>query len=97
MNQFEHQWQKLTALARQAGDSRDLAAPFGFATRVVAQAAKAPAVSPWAVMERFALRGLMAAAVFSIAAVALNYANHTTEAVDDYTGTGAVVELLALS
>ena len=97
MNNFDHEWQKLTALARQAPDERDAALPPGFATRVAARAAAAPADSPWAVFERFALRGLVVAAAFGVAAIALNYSSLTSDPSDDYTTTDTVSELLDLS
>lgn len=96
MNRFETQWKTLTALARQAEDHRDLVPAYGFATRIAAQAMALPA-SPWAVLERFALRGLVAAAACSLAAVAFNYSSVSTETAEDYTGTDTVVELLGLS
>ena len=99
MKNFDHQWQKLTALARQAPDDRDAAAPLGFATRVAARAATAPAGSPWAAFERFALRGLVVAAVCSAAAIAFNYSLFSSDQADIYaTGTAdTVVELLDIS
>lgn len=97
MNRFDHQWQKLTTLARQADCNVDCSAPYGFATRVTTQAARLPAVSPWVLMERFALRGLFAAAAFSLVAVALTYTSRATESVEDYTGADTVVETLGLS
>jgi hypothetical protein len=97
MNRFDHQWQKLTALARQAPDDKDARAPLGFATRVAARAAAAPADSPWAVFERFALRGLVVAAAFGVAAVAFNYTALTSESSDDIASTDTVSELLDLS
>lgn len=71
MNQFDQQWQKLTALARQAPSS-DAQAPYGFATRLAATAMTAPAESAWAGFERYALRGLLAAATLCVAAIAFN-------------------------
>jgi hypothetical protein len=97
MNRFDHQWQKLTALARQTPDDRDTVAPLGFATRVAVRAASAPAGNPWAVFERFALRGLIVAATFGVVAIALNYAAFTSEPSDDYATTDTVSELLDLS
>ena len=97
MNRFDHQWQKLTALARQAPDDRDTALPPGFATRVAARVASTPAGNPWAVFERFALRGLVVAAAFGVAAMALNYSTFTSEPSDDYATTDTVSELLDLS
>jgi hypothetical protein len=97
MKRFDHQWQKLTALARQAGESRDTAAPYGFATRVATRAAAMPASAPWAAFERFALRGLVLAAVFGVAAVAFNYSTVTSEQTDAYAADDAVGEMLDLS
>ena len=71
MNKFDQQWQKLTALARQV-PVRDAQAPYGFATRMAATAMAAPAESAWAGFERYALRGLLAAATLGVAAVAFN-------------------------
>jgi hypothetical protein len=97
MNHPHSPWQKLTALARQAPDDRSAAAPYGFATRVVARVAAQPALSPWAVFERFALRGLMIAAAFGVAAIAFNYSTLTTEPSDDAAAIDPVAELLELS
>ncbi len=97
MNRFDHQWQKLTALARQVPAAPG-ELPYGFATRVAAQAAALPA-TPWMPLERFALRGLLAAAVCSVASVAFNFSDFSTEQADVYaTGTtDTVVELLDIS
>ena len=97
MNRFEHQWQKLTALARSAGEPRDTAAPYGFATRVATLAATAPVSAPWAPFERFALRGLMAAAALSLAAVVFNYTEIMSDSTDDLALTDTVGEMLDLS
>jgi hypothetical protein len=98
MSQFDQQWQKLTALARQAPADRDVALPPGFATRVAARAMTAPA-GPWFNLERLALRGLLAAAACCVAAVAYNFAELSSDQTDIYaTGTAdAVVELLDIS
>ena len=95
MNRFEHQWQKLTALARTARDERDLAAPYGFATRLVARAATVSA--PWAAFERFALRGLLVAAAFGVAAIAFNYSSLMSEQSDDSAATDTVGEMFDLT
>ena len=97
MNRFDHQWQKLTALARQAPADRSAIAPPGFATRVVARAAGLPPLSSWAAFEHFALRGLMVAAAFGLAAVAFTYYTLPSEGADDYAATDAVSEILDLS
>ena len=101
MNRFDHQWQKLIVAARQApADSAD-AAPYGFATRIAAQAAALPA-APWVSLERFALRALGLAALCSVAAVAFNFSTLTSDPADIYatgtTGTtDTVVDLLDIS
>jgi hypothetical protein len=46
MSQFDQQWQKLVTLARQAPDADGVQIPYGFATRLVAQATINP--TPWA-------------------------------------------------
>jgi hypothetical protein len=99
MSSFDHQWQRLTALARQAPTEGDVAVPAGFATRVAARAATLPSASPWLFLERFALRGLVVAAVCSVAAVAYNFSALSSDQTETY-ATGAsdtVVELLDLS
>jgi hypothetical protein len=97
MNRHDQQWQKLVALARQAPVDPG-ATPYGFATRVAAQAAMSPGI-PGVSLERFALRGLLVAAVCSVAAVAFNYSVFSTDQADVYaTGTtDTVVDLLDIS
>jgi hypothetical protein len=97
MNRSDHQWQKLTALARQAPAAPG-EPPYGFATRVAAQAVALPA-TPWLPLERFALRGLFLAGICSAAAAAFNFSTLTADQSDIYvTGTtDTVVELLDLS
>ena len=95
MNRFEHQWQKLTTLARSARDDRDAAAPYGFATRLAARAATVSA--PWAPFERFALRGLLVAGALSVVAVVFNYTEIMSDSTDDLALTDTVGEMLDLS
>lgn len=99
MNRFDHQWRKLTALARSAPGEPEAAAPSGFATRVAAQAAARPVGSLWLYLERFAFRGLVAAAACSLAAVALNLSELSLDQSDGYVGspTDSIVELLDIS
>lgn len=82
MNQFEHQWQRLIALARQI-PARETAVPAGFATRVTALASAAPLPNPWAVLERLAWRGFVAAAVCGVAAVAYSFSGLMPDGSDD--------------
>ncbi len=98
MNRFDHQWQKLIVAARQAPADPGAAAPYGFATRVAAQAVALPP-APWLSLERFAVRGLLLAAVCGVTAIAFNYSVFFTEQSDIYaTGTtDVVVDLLDIS
>ena len=97
MSSFDHQWRRLTALARQAPADRDTAVPPGFATRVAARAAALPAGTPWLSLERFALRGLIVAAAFGVAAMAFNFSSLLSDQGEDYASTDTVSELLDLS
>jgi hypothetical protein len=84
MSQFDHQWQRLTALARQAPADRDSAIPAGFATRVAARAsASGPTGGSWSMLERLAWRGFVAAAVCGVAAVAFNFSGLMPDDSDD--------------
>lgn len=84
MSQFDQQWQRLTALARQAPADRDPVVPAGFATRVVARAANAEPVSgSWAALERMAMRGLIAAMACCVAAVCFNYFGVSADLADE--------------
>lgn len=97
MKRFDQQWHSLTQLARQAGDARDVSAPYGFATRVAAQAAVLPPLTPWAAFERFALRGLLVAGAFGVAAIAFNFTASPSEPWEDYAGADIVAAVLDLS
>jgi hypothetical protein len=72
MNQQDRQWQKLVAAARRAGDDGEVAAPYGFATRVVAQALARPRpVGAW--IERYSWRALGISCLVAVIGVASNY------------------------
>ena len=60
MNDFDQKWQTCVAQARQAA-AREEAAPFGFATRVLACGRQPSEPSPETVWERFALGSLAGA------------------------------------
>jgi hypothetical protein len=71
-NDARQAWTRLTSVARRATDDRDDSAPFGFATRVVAQAmAQDRRVA--SLFDRFALRALGVACLLAVSSVALNY------------------------
>ena len=77
MSSFFHQWQKLTVAARQAPAEND-SAPYGFASRVTARAS-VPSTPPWMSLERFALRGFVAAAACCGGAFAFSFSGYAGE------------------
>ncbi|MEX2044510.1 MAG: hypothetical protein WD941_04090 [Opitutus sp.] len=67
-----HPWSRLTAAARTVRDERDLAAPYGFATRVTALARDGETrLLP--LFERFALRAVGVAGLLAVLSVVMNY------------------------
>lgn len=65
-------WQRLCRASRQSESGAASAAPYGFATRVVALAfERSPGVR--SVFERFALRAVAAACLLALASAGLNY------------------------
>lgn len=65
-------WPRLAAAARRMRDERDDAAPFGFATRVVALAIAGQRCTA-SLMDRFAWRALGIACLVALGSVAMNY------------------------
>jgi hypothetical protein len=99
MKNYEQKWRRLVEAARAAREEESgTAAPYGFATRVAALAMTAPAENPWALFERFAVRGLLAAGVFSLAAAAFGLTALTNgDREDDPVSSDIVTEVLDLS
>ena len=98
MKHTRQTWGKLTALARRAPVCEgDTGMPPGFATRVAALALAAPEPSPWALLERFALRGLLAALALSAAAAAYSFTGPAGDSDDGVVATDTVGELLDLT
>lgn len=95
MNRDNNSWQKLVAAA-QLNPAGDEMAPFGFATRVAAQAFAAELAVP-PVLERFARRGLIAAIALSLAAVAFGYSSMAGESDEDLVVGDTVGEMLAMA
>lgn len=73
MNPSDQKWSRLAAAARSTPDTRDTAAPYGFATRVVARAFAQQHVA--SLLERFSLRALGLAALLALACVAATYSS----------------------
>ena len=78
MNPDRQNWERLAASARNAPDSRDLEAPYGFATRVAALAMSEPRSAGRSV-EYFAKRAVGLACLLAVAAVAVNYSSPTRQ------------------
>jgi hypothetical protein len=72
LNDPKHPWARLTTAARAVRDDRDIAAPYGFATRVSALAF-ASELSAASLLERFALRAVGVAGLLALLSVAVNY------------------------
>ncbi|HET7536187.1 MAG TPA: hypothetical protein VFJ90_07020 [Candidatus Didemnitutus sp.] len=97
MKNYDQAWRRLTAAARDASDDRNTESPYGFATRVAAMALGRPLVNPRALFEKFAMRGLIAAGVFSLAAVAFGYSSWLNEREEEVVTGDTVSEILAQS
>jgi hypothetical protein len=97
MKNHQASWLKLAAAARANHDGHDESAPYGFAGRVVSQAFAAPAAGAPGLLEKFALRGLIAACTFSLAAMAFGYIAPAGEHDDEVASTDTVGEILDLS
>ena len=94
MKHPQQSWQQLVAAARIQRDEREETAPYGFAGRVAAQAFAQSQADSWGLMEKFAVRGLIAACTFGIAAVAFGFTALTTEHDDEVATTDSVSEIL---
>lgn len=98
MKDFDQKWQRLTALARTSPAGSDEAAPYGFATRVAAQAWAARPGVRGALFEKFALRALMAAVALSLASMAYSYTALMTDNDEDFSlASDPLPELLGIA
>jgi hypothetical protein len=97
MKHYQEKWRRLAAAARPVAGGSDESAPFGFSTRVAALGLAAPAAGPWAVFEKFAVGGLIAACAFSLAAVAFGYSAWSGDRENDVASDDAVAEVLDLT
>ncbi len=96
MNDFASRWNRLTTAARLAPARAEGAAPFGFATRVVARAWEpAPALTWMAAMRRFSFRALWLAGVLMLASMAANYVAFASGEDDEQSVADPVSEVLS--
>lgn len=77
MNPQNPGWDKLVRLAQRARDDRPETAPYGFATRVVAQAMAGGLPASSSLFERWSWRALAIAGMFAAVSVAANYSEFT--------------------
>lgn len=82
MNPPEKAWQRLAAAARRAPPDAPATVPYGFATRVAAQALAQPAPAGLS-LERLALRALGVACLAAMLGVAANYSVFTNGGADE--------------
>jgi hypothetical protein len=79
MNPKNPSWEKLVAVARLARDYRPETAPYGFATRVAAQAMEGQAHAQSSLFERWSWRAVAIAGMFAVGTVMANYSTFTAE------------------
>ena len=70
MKQSPSPWERLASAARDAADDRELTAPFGFSTRVAAQALSTPPVP--LLMQKLSLRALGVGVSLMLVTIAAN-------------------------
>ena len=97
MNEFESKWQRLITVARQAPEASDVAAPYGFSTRVVARALGDERPAVLAVFGRFSVRALWVACLFTLVSLAANYLAFASPEDDEQSLIDPVSEVLNAS
>lgn len=98
MKNFDARWQRLVTATRQAPVADDVAAPYGFATRIAARALGEPErPALLAVFGRFSIRALWMAGLLMLASVAANYLAFAGNEDDEQSLLDPVSEVLASS
>lgn len=82
MNRPDKAWQRLVTAARRAPADASTSVPYGFATRVAAQALAQPAPAGLS-LERLALRALGVACLAAVLGVAANYSVFTNGSAEE--------------
>ena len=90
-------WQRLAAAARHTPEKNDVAAPFGFSTRVAALAMAAEQPALRAMVNPLWWRALGAALVLMIFSIAANYSSISLTADGDQDPFDPVAEVLTSS
>ncbi|HEY4302312.1 MAG TPA: hypothetical protein VGM73_15675 [Candidatus Didemnitutus sp.] len=97
MSTDDRNWQKLATAARSLPLRMDVAAPFGFSTRMAGLAMSTPRSASWALFEKFAIRGLIAACACGAAAAAFGYSSWNSDHENDTGADDGVTEVFDLS
>ncbi|HUL52771.1 MAG TPA: hypothetical protein VLT83_05100 [Opitutaceae bacterium] len=98
MKDFDARWQRLVVAARRVPAAEEVAAPYGFATRIAARALGGPArPALLAVFARFSVRALWVAGVLALASMAANYLAFAGNEEDDQGPLDPVSEVVASS
>ena len=96
MKDFDSKWGQLVAAARRAPADDDVAAPYGFSTRVAACAFDEPRpVTVLAVFGRFSIRALWLAGLLMLASMAANYVAFANGEEDEQSVADPVSEVLS--
>jgi hypothetical protein len=97
MNRFESKWQRLVVAARQAPEPEDLAAPYGFATRIAARALRGERPMRTAMFARFSVRALWVAGLLMLVSVGANFLAFASSEDDEQSLIDPVSEVLNAS
>jgi hypothetical protein len=98
MKDFDARWQRLVTAARQAPVADEVAAPYGFATRVAARALGEPGrPALLAMFGRLSVRALWVAGLLMLASMAANYLAFAGNEDDEQNLLDPVSEVLASS
>jgi len=96
MKDFGTRWEQLVAAARRAPAVDDLAAPYGFATRVAARAfSEPPPFALLAAFGRFSVRALWMAGLLMLASMAANYVAFASGEEDEQSVVDPVSDVLS--
>ena len=97
MKDFDARWQRLVTAARRAPAADDVAAPYGFATRIAARALGEPRPALLAVFSRVSIGALWVAGLLMLASMAANYQAFAGNEDDELSLLDPVSEVLAAS
>jgi hypothetical protein len=97
MNRHEQAWQRLVAAGRTAPAAGQDSLPYGFATRLAALGLAAPRENPFRLFEKLAVRALVAACAFSVAAIVFGFSSWTDHEDETIAANDTISEILGTS